>query len=105
MDADGIKYGGINMIVMANQDFSLAMKFLGVEKSFTVKSREEALARLKGTSKEEIIFANVSVIELAPELHEYPNLVSIPDNASDFKKIDDLKHIIKSAIGIDIEVV
>ena len=48
--------------------------------------------------------ANFGIIKLVPELLEYPHIVSIPDDAREFKKIDDLKYIIRSAIGIDIEV-
>ncbi len=92
------------MIVLGNADFSLGMRFAGVKECYTVKEREEVLKIIKGIKREEFILANVSIIEKVPELEEYPNLVSIPDNASDFKSIDDLKHIIKSAIGMELEV-
>ena len=91
------------MIVLGNADFALGMKFSGVEKSHIVKTREDVLKALKEVDRDEFILANVSVIEMVPELGDYKNVVSIPDNASEFKSIDDLKHIIKSAIGIELE--
>ena len=81
------------------------MKFAGVKKSYTVRNREEALRIMRNTAKDEFILANVSVIEMLPELKEFPNVVSIPDKASDFGNVDDLKHIIKSVVGIELEVV
>ena len=93
------------MIVMGNSEFSTGMKFAGVKRSFTVRNRAEALKILQNIPKDEFILANVSVIEMLPEFEEFPNVVSIPDKASDFGNIDDLRHIIKSVLGIELEVV
>lgn len=93
------------MIVLANPDFALGLKFSGIDDSHIVRTREEGIALLKDIPKDSFILANVSIIEMVPELKEYPHLVSIPDNAEAFKSIDDLKYIVKSAIGTEIEVV
>lgn len=90
------------MIVLGNIEFAIAMKFCGIKDSHIVTTREQCLKIIKITDKEEFILANASVIDLVPELHEFPNLASLPDNVSEFEKIDDLKHIIKSAVGFDI---
>lgn len=92
------------MIVLGNQEFAIAMKLIGIKDSFVVKSREEALELIKGIDKEELILANVSVLKLIPEIEEFKNAVGVPDNAEDFKTTKDLNEIIKSAVGIELNI-
>lgn len=93
------------MIVLGNSEFAVGMKFAGVKDSYVIKRREEALEILRKTSKDEFILANASIIEMVPELKDFPNMVSVPDDAHKFASIDDLKDIIKSVVGIELEVV
>jgi vacuolar-type H+-ATPase subunit F/Vma7 len=93
------------MIVLGTAEFALGMKFAGIKDSYVIKSRAEAIDILKKTEKDDFILANASIIELVPELKQFPNLVSIPDDAHKFGSIDDLKEIIKSVVGIELEVV
>lgn len=92
------------MIVLGNPEFAIAMKLIGIKDSFVVKSREDALEIIKKIDKEEFILANVSVLKLIPEIEEFKNLVSIPDNAEEFKSTKDLKDIITSAVGIELNI-
>jgi vacuolar-type H+-ATPase subunit F/Vma7 len=92
------------MIVLGNPEFALGMKFAGVNKSYAVKSREEGIELLKEITKEDFIIANQSIVEMIFELKEMQNVVVVPDHAKDFGKIDDLKDIIKSVVGIELEV-
>lgn len=92
------------IIVLAGQDIALAMKLCGVKKSFAIKNREEGLKILESVKKDDFIIASLYILKMLPELLDYSHMVSIPDNYSDFTKIDDLKYVIKSAIGFDIEV-
>jgi len=90
------------MIVFGNSEFSTGMKLIGIKDSFTVRKKEDVLEKLKDIPNDEFMLVNVSVMEMVPELKEYPNAVSIPDNAEEFSKTDDLKDIISSAIGFEI---
>lgn len=92
------------MIVFGNNEFATGMKLVGIKDSFVVRKKEDVLDRLKGVDKNEFILANVSVIDLVPELKEFPFMISIPDNAADFSRTDDLKDIIRTAIGFEIEI-
>jgi vacuolar-type H+-ATPase subunit F/Vma7 len=92
------------MIVLGNRDFSTGMLLAGVKKSFIFENRTQIVEILKNLSKDEFIIANASVIEAVPELEQFSNVVSIPDKVEDFGKIDDLQHIIKSVVGIELEV-
>ena len=49
-------------------------------------------------------FCNSSIAEMIPELKEMANVVTVPDSAEGFGSIDDLKDIIKSVVGIELEV-
>ena len=64
----------------------------------------DAIELLKKVDKKEFILANVSIIKLVPELEEFKNTVSIPDDAKEFSSTDDLKGIIKSAVGIELNI-
>ena len=92
------------MIVLGNPEFAIGMKLAGIKESHIIRKREEALELLRKTDKKEFILANVSVIELVPELEEFKNTVSIPDDAKEFSTTDDLKNIIKSAVGIELNI-
>ena len=92
------------MIVLGNSDFGTGFKLAGIKDSYVVKSKEEALEILRKVDKKEFIIANVSVINLVPELNEFKNVVSMPDDAKQFSTTDDLKEIIKSAVGIELNI-
>jgi vacuolar-type H+-ATPase subunit F/Vma7 len=92
------------MIVLGNPEFATGLKLAGIKDSYTIRKREEALALLRKTHKKEFILANVSIIKLVPELEEFKNVVSVPDDAKEFLKTDDLSGIIKSAVGIEINI-
>ena len=92
------------MIVLGNPQFATGLRLAGIKESYTIRKREEALEVLKKTNKKEFILANVSVIKLIPELEEFKNVVSIPDDAKEFLTTDDLKDIIKSAVGIELNI-
>ena len=92
------------MIVLGNPDFAIGMKLAGIKDSYIIRKREEALEILKKTDKKEFILANFKVINLVPELEEFKNVVSIPDDAKQFSTTDDLKDIIKSAVGIELNI-
>ena len=90
------------MIVLGNAEFATGMKLAGIVNSHVIKKREEGINLLGKMMKDEFILANVSVLELIPELKEFQNVVSIPDNAKEFLTTDDLQEIIKSAVGIEL---
>ena len=90
------------MIVLGNDEFATGMRFAGLKRSFPVKSREQCLELIKDLAKDEFILCNVSIMEMVPELKEFANLVTIPDDPSHFSTTDDLKEIIKSAIGFEL---
>ena len=92
------------MIVLGNPTFATGMKLAGIKDSYIIRKREEALELLRKTDKKEFILANISVIERVPELGEFKNVVSIPDDAKEFSTTDDLKEIIKSAVGIELNI-
>ena len=92
------------MIVLGNAEFATGMKLAGIKNSHIIRGREEALVLLRKTDKKEFILANFSIIELVPELNEFRNVVSIPDEAKEFSTTDDLKDIIKSAVGIELNI-
>ena len=92
------------MIVLGNAEFVTGMKLAGIKDSHTIRKREEGLEILRKTDKKEFILANVSVIKLIPELEEFRNVVSVPDDAREFSSTDDLKDIIKSAVGIELNI-
>lgn len=92
------------MIILGNPEFVTGMKLAGIKNSHTIRKREEALELLRKTDKNEFILANVSVIKLVPELEEFRNVVSVPDDAREFSSTDDLKDIIKSAVGIELNI-
>ena len=92
------------MIVLGNPEFATGMKLAGIKTSHIIRKREEALEVLKKTDRKEFILANFSIIKLVPELEEFKNTVSIPDDAKEFLTTDDLKGIIKSAVGIELNI-
>jgi vacuolar-type H+-ATPase subunit F/Vma7 len=91
------------MIVIGNAELVLGMKFCGITNSHIVKEREEVIEILKTLDKNEVILANNMVVELAPEIKEFRNLATIPDSLDGFDNVDDLKYIVKNAIGVELE--
>ena len=92
------------MMVLGNPEFATGMKLAGIKNSHIIRKREEALEVLRKTDKKEFILANFSVIQIVPELEEFRNVISIPDDAKEFSTTDDLKEIIKSAVGIELNI-
>lgn len=92
------------MIVFGNRDFATGMLLAGIKQSFVFESREAVVEILRATKRDEFIVANVSVIKAVPELEQFSNVVSIPDEVKDFGNVDDLQHVIKSVVGIELEV-
>jgi|SaaInlStandDraft_4_1057021.scaffolds.fasta_scaffold336731_1 vacuolar-type H+-ATPase subunit F/Vma7 len=92
------------MIVLGNAEFATGMKLAGIKNSHIIREREDALSLLRGVDPKEFILANVGVIKLVPEIEEFKNVVSIPDDAREFSTTDDLKSIIKSAVGIELNI-
>lgn len=92
------------MMVLGNPEFATGMKLAGIKNSHIIRKREEALEFLRQTDKKEFILANFSIIQLVPELEEFRNVISIPDEAKEFSTTDDLKDIIKSAVGIELNI-
>ncbi|MBW2975159.1 hypothetical protein KY366_05570 [Candidatus Woesearchaeota archaeon] len=91
------------MIVLGNPEFATGMKLAGIKDSYAIRKREDALGLLAKIDRKEFILANFSVIRLIPELDDFRNVISIPDKAEKFLTTDDLKGIIKSAIGIELD--
>jgi len=92
------------MIVFGNQEFAIGMKLVGIKNSFAVRSREQGLELIKNIDKNEFIMANVSIVKIMPELDEFRNMVTIPDKAEELKSTKDLNRIIKSAIGMELNI-
>ncbi len=93
------------MIVIGLREFVIGMKFCGIQNSHVYESRDQVLSLIKQLSKDEFIIVNASVAGDVPELKKFHNLATIPDNVKEFESIDDLKYIIKTAVGIELEVV
>lgn len=92
------------MIVLGNAEFAIGMRLAGIKESYVIKKREDVLELLRKIDKKEFILANVSIIKLVPELEEFKNVVSIPDDAKAFLSTNDLKDIIISAVGIELNI-
>jgi vacuolar-type H+-ATPase subunit F/Vma7 len=92
------------MIVLATEELAVGLKLAGVKESYYIKDRKEAYEILSKLNKKELIIATHKIIELVPQLRDYPNLISFPDKILDFSNIDDLKNIAKKAIGSEVEI-
>ena len=90
------------MIIMGNVEFATAMKLVGVKESYIIRKPQDAAAILEKCAKDEFIIANVSVYDLVPDLAEYKNVVTLPDDPKAFGTTEDLKGIIRAAVGIEI---
>ncbi|MCF7861641.1 hypothetical protein K9M79_05325 [Candidatus Woesearchaeota archaeon] len=93
------------MIALGNREFIIGMKMCGVQNSHVIERREECTSLIKELSKDEFIIANASIVDMVPELKSFRNLATLPDDVKEFDSIDDLKYIIKTAVGIELEVV
>lgn len=92
------------MIVIGNPEFAIGMKLAGIKDSFSVRNREQGLSIIKNMDKNELVMANVSIVKMLPELNEFRNIVTIPDNVEELKSTKDLNSIIKSAVGIELNI-
>ena len=92
------------MLVLGNAEFATGMKLAGLKESYTVRSKEDALQILKNVAKDEFIIANFSILKMVPELEEFGNVVTVPDDVNEFSKTDDLKDIIRLAVGIELNI-
>ncbi len=92
------------MIVLGNSKFVIGMKLAGIRESHEIRDREHGLEVLKDIDRGDFILANVSVVEMLPELEDYDNMVTVPDSPKDFAEMQDLKELIKSVVGIELEV-
>ena len=92
------------MIILGNPEFATGMKLAGIKDSYPIRRREDALDILQKTDKKEFIIANVSIIKMLPELEDFSNVVSLPDDAAEFDSTADLKGIIMSAVGVDLDI-
>jgi len=91
------------MIVLANDSLAIGMRLAGVNNSYPITHRDQALAILKDVPKNEFIIATQNIMEMVPELEDYVNVVTFPDKLQDFSNIDDLQSITKTAIGSEVE--
>ena len=92
------------MIVLGNRDFVTGMKLCGVMKSFVITKSEDVTDALASARVNDMILANAFVVSLYPRLSKYPNLVTIPDSLTGFDSVDDLKEIIRQAVGQDLDI-
>ncbi|MHA1911350.1 MAG: hypothetical protein ACTSYA_06615 [Candidatus Kariarchaeaceae archaeon] len=92
------------MIVLANEEFATGLRLAGVKASYHITERKQAEDVLKDVELNAFIIATKNVVALVPKLEDYPNLIVFPDTLEDFSKIDDLKEIIKNAIGSEVEI-
>ena len=91
------------MIIIGNRELVMGMRFCGVNESHYFESKEKTLLIIKQIPKDELIIVNSSVIEKVPQLKEFQNLASVPDDLDNFGDVEDLRYIVKSAIGVDME--
>ncbi|MCD4740700.1 hypothetical protein K8R43_05960 [archaeon] len=91
------------MIILGNPSFATGMKLAGVKQSYVVQDKETAAKIFPEIPKQELVVANTSVVDLFSPLEELENLVTIPDDPEAFNSVDDLKNIVKTAIGFDIK--
>ena len=92
------------MIILGNPRFATAMQLAGISNSHRITSHEDGARILRDVPKDELILVNTSITGMLPELDDFKNVVTVPDNASGFGSIDDLKQIVKNAVGMEIEV-
>ena len=90
------------MIVLGNREFALGMRLAGIRQSHVVEDGTKAEELFSSIPKKEVVVANASVVGIMPELSELENLIVIPDEAEQFGSVEDLKKVVKSAIGFEI---
>lgn len=91
------------MILLAHDTLALGMKLAGVEKSYTITTKEELETVLASVPRDEFIIATKSIAELSAQLEDFLNTVVFPDSFDDLSKIDDLRKLTRAAIGSDLE--
>ena len=92
------------MIVLANEEFATGLRLAGVKNSHYIKNSEQLEEIMKDIKQDEFIIATQGIINLSPNLQDYPNLIEFPDTIQDFSRVDDLKKIIRIAIGSEVEI-
>ena len=92
------------MIVLATEEFAVGLRLAGVKNSHIINTKEQAEKILKTTDVKELIISTQKVVELAPVLNEYPNLVVFPDTVYDFSNIGDLKIMAKKVVGAEVDI-
>jgi len=92
------------MIVLGNREFVTGMRLCGVLKSFVIEDASQVIEALKDISSTDMILANTFVVELYPKINKFDNLVTIPDSLTSFDSVDDLKEIINTAVGQDLDI-
>jgi len=78
------------------------MRLAGVRQSYVVEDKAKAEELFGKIPKKEVVVANTSVVELVPDFNELENIIVIPDDAEQFGSVEDLKQMVKSAIGFEI---
>lgn len=91
------------MIVLGNREFVTGMRLSGVLKSFVIENAEQVVDAIATVRATDMVLANAYVVELYPKLSRFDNLVTIPDSLTEFDSIDDLKEIIRTAVGQDLD--
>ncbi len=92
------------MIILGNERFAISMLLMGIKDSYIIRTKDDGIKILKKIDKEDIVIANASIVNMVPGLDELNNLVTVPDDSRNFATIDDLKQLIKSAVGIEIQI-
>jgi hypothetical protein len=59
---------------------------------------------LENLDLREFIISTQTIVNLAPALTEYPNLVVFPDTVYDFSNIDDLRIMAKKVVGAEVDI-
>ncbi|MBN1156272.1 hypothetical protein JXA85_01525 [Candidatus Woesearchaeota archaeon] len=94
----------MNIKILGNEEFVFGMRLSGIGQCFVIEERQKGIKVTKELHKDDFIIANTSVIEMVPELQGFRNLITLPDEAEQMGRIDDLRRIIKAAVGMEIEV-
>lgn len=92
------------MIVLATEEFATGLRLAGVRESYIITHRQQAEEILKTINAREFIIATQKIMDLAPQLEEYPNVVVFPDSSFNFANVDDLKNIARKAIGSEVDI-
>lgn len=93
------------MIILGNPEFALGMRLAGLRDSHIIRSMEDVARATEDLPGDEFIVVNHRILEMMPELTDkFRNLVTVPDNVMEFTTTEDLKDIIKSAVGVELQI-